>query len=279
MSPAHPRFRLTLAAHPENIALIRHALAGLAAELGASNELIDDIKTAASEAATNAILHAYSDPNEGPIEVSTNVIGGRLLEIVIRDRGIGMQPRPVTPDEPSLRVGLALIGALSDGFEIRGEEGEGTEVRIRFDLDRETRTTTNENGVRELAGDEETHISVQGPDPGGAAIPKVLELVAARSNLSLDRLSDTQLLGDFLAHWTSRATVDAQPLEVTIKEAHGSVDVRIGPLEPGLAKKMLERSTLPGLGTTLEALAGNVSIEEAERAGERCEFLTLEVRD
>lgn len=276
-----PMLRLSLPARPENIAVVRHALAGLAAELGGMPELVDDIKTAVSEAATNAIVHAYPEGEEGALEVSARVNDGRRLEIVLRDRGIGMQPRPVSMEEPSLRVGLALIGAVADGFEVRGEQGEGTEVRITFDLDRDGDGDGVYGPTRDLPLPEReaTHLAVNATEPGSAAIPKVLELLAARANLSLDRLSDTQLLGDYLSYWSSRATADSMPLEVSIVDSDGAIDVRIGPLEQGRGREMLERGTLPGLGNTLERIAENIDIEEENSEKGPVEYLTLQVRE
>lgn len=273
-----PTLRLVVSARPENVAVIRQALAGLAAELGASADLIDDLKTAVSEAATNAIVHAYPERDDGPLEVAANVIGSSL-EVLVRDNGIGMQPRPVSEQDSGLRVGLALIGAVSDGLEIHGEQDKGTEVRIRFDLAR----APGDNGIpppaAELAQGEATRVEVRGAEAGGAALPKVLELLAARANLSLDRLSDSQLIGDFLAYWNSRATVDSRPLEMTVAEADGAIEVRVGPLEPGVGRAMLEQGSLPGLGNTLQRLASRIEVNAADTPAGKAEFLSLRVSD
>lgn len=279
MTITGPTLRISVPARAENIAVIRQALAGLAAELGAEADLIDDIKTAVSEAATNVILHAYPDQAEGPLEVTATLLGQRRLEIRVRDSGIGMQPKAVATEEPSLRVGLALIGAVADGFEIRGEKDEGTEVCITFDLDRSGGAEALLGPVGDVEDVDQTRVQVRGAEPGGAAIPKVLELLAARSNLSLDRLSDTQLLGDFLAFWNSHDSRGGGTLEVAITDRDGALEVRVGPLQPGKGREMLERGDLPGLGNALERLARDVALEEAETDDGPAEYLTLEVRE
>jgi serine/threonine-protein kinase RsbW len=54
------------------------------------------------------------------------------LTIVVRDHGAGIQPRPARSEAPALGLGLPLIAALSDAFELRGSTGQGTEVRMTF---------------------------------------------------------------------------------------------------------------------------------------------------
>ena len=71
----------------------------------------------------NVVVHAYED-GEGPIEV-TATRAGENLEIIVRDEGAGFRPRPGGPRRGGLRLGLPLIAALSDGFEITGGPGRG----------------------------------------------------------------------------------------------------------------------------------------------------------
>jgi anti-sigma regulatory factor (Ser/Thr protein kinase) len=59
------------------------------------------------------------------------------LTIVVRDQGTGIQPRPAQPGAPALGLGLPLIAALSDAFELRGSAGAGTEVRMTFSYARD----------------------------------------------------------------------------------------------------------------------------------------------
>jgi anti-sigma regulatory factor (Ser/Thr protein kinase) len=54
------------------------------------------------------------------------------LTIVVRDHGAGIQPRPARAEPPALGLGLPLIAALSDAFELKGSAGQGTEVRMTF---------------------------------------------------------------------------------------------------------------------------------------------------
>jgi len=271
-----PTLRLTLPAKAENIAVIRQALGGLAAELGLAREMVDDIKTAVSEAATNVVVHAYPGLEEGPIEVLATA-GVREFEVVVRDHGIGMQPRPLASDEQSLRVGLALIGALSSGVEIRGEQGEGTQVRMSFPLDGDVAIVPGFDSEPAVVEEDQTLIAVRGAESGGAAIPKILEILAARSDLNLDRLTDVQLIGDYLSHWSSRSTVDSKPLSIVINEHTSALEIAIGPLEPGLGDRMLKDSELPGFGNTLERVVDNAVVVGRETEDGQADFLVLEI--
>ncbi len=264
---------------PENIALVRHGLAGLAEELGASPDLVDDIKTAVSEAATNAVVHGYPE-SSGPVEVAARV-AGRRLEIVVRDRGAGIQPRPLTEEETSLRVGLALIGALSDEFVVRGEDGAGTELRMIFDLDRPARTDgARPQTVPAVAGPGvgEARIAICGAEAGGAAIGRVLEMMVARADLSLERLSDAHLIGDFLSRWSEETTIDGRPLEVTVSGDDGRVEIKVGPLEPGVATQKLASNEFGGLGNTLERITDRAEVAAVETGDGPAELLVLELR-
>jgi anti-sigma regulatory factor (Ser/Thr protein kinase) len=273
-----PAMQMTVLSSPENIAVVRHGLAGLAEGLGAAPDLVDDIKTAVSEAVTNAVVHGYPE-SMGPIDVEASV-NDRRLEIVVRDRGAGIQPRPLSDEQTSLRVGLALIGALSDEFVVRGEDGSGTELRISFDLDRGERGEVEQLeplSAQSTPGENEALIAIRSSVASGAAIPKVLEMFVARADLSIERLSDAHVIGDFLSNWTSEA-VDSKPLKVAITDGEGRVEIRIGPLEPGVGTRMLESNALPGLGNTLERITDRAEINRTDTDAGPAEYLVLELR-
>ena len=125
-----PEVRLTMAARPEAVGVVRQALAGMADALDFDAAVLADMKMAVTEACTNVVVHAY-DEVAGMLEVDiiTDETG---LTIVVRDQGNGIQPRPARSEPPALGLGLPLIAALSDAFELRGSTGGGTEVRMTF---------------------------------------------------------------------------------------------------------------------------------------------------
>jgi serine/threonine-protein kinase RsbW len=65
------------------------------------------------------------------------VAGEDELTIVVRDHGTGIAPKPARTEPPALGLGLPLIAALTDAFELRGSAGQGTEVRMTFAYMRE----------------------------------------------------------------------------------------------------------------------------------------------
>lgn len=136
MTPA-PGVRITLPARPESVAVVRQALAGIADVLDLDAAVVADMKMAVSEACTNVVVHAYDD-GDGVLEVemTPEEIG---LRIEVRDHGTGIRPQVNNArDVPALGLGLPLIAALSDSFELHGTAGQGTEVRMTFTYARES---------------------------------------------------------------------------------------------------------------------------------------------
>ncbi len=119
----------TYEASPVSVADARTKLAHLAVRAGAPPSQVDAVRLAASEAMTNAVLHAYRS-GPGRIYVNATVAAGELW-IVISDDGCGLKPRA---DRPGLGLGLGLISEVSDDFAIVSRATGGTEVRIRFHL-------------------------------------------------------------------------------------------------------------------------------------------------
>ena len=108
--------QMSLPARAENVAVVRHALAGLADRIGMDAAGIADLKTVVTEACMNVVVHAYPGDEPGPLLVEA-VPELEGLTVVVRDYGLGIQPRPDV-ERPSLRIGLTLIAALSSSFEI-----------------------------------------------------------------------------------------------------------------------------------------------------------------
>jgi serine/threonine-protein kinase RsbW len=130
-----PEVRMTMPARPEGVAVVRQALAGMADALDFDAAVVADMKMAVSEACTNVVVHAYDD-SVGILEVDIRAEEDGLT-IVVRDHGSGIQPRPARSEPPALGLGLPLIAALSDAFELRGSAGSGTEVRMTFSYTRD----------------------------------------------------------------------------------------------------------------------------------------------
>src|SRR6478672_4735737 len=186
---------MSLPARAENVAVVRHALAGLADRLGMDEAGVADLKTVVTEACMNVVVHAYPDDELGLLTVEATAEEGGLT-VVVRDFGRGIQPRP-DADRPSLRIGLTLIAALSASFEIKGGLGRGTEIRMFLPL-----AARDESAEREQASEaapirsEATAMRVGPPELVGPILGRALGAVAARREISVDRLSDAMLLSD-----------------------------------------------------------------------------------
>jgi serine/threonine-protein kinase RsbW len=114
-----PEVILNMPARAEGVGVVRQALTGMADALAFDDAVLSDMKMAVTEACTNVVVHAYDDEAGD-------------LTIVVRDHGSGIQPKPARTEPPALGLGLPLIAALSDAFELRGTAGQGTEVRMTF---------------------------------------------------------------------------------------------------------------------------------------------------
>jgi anti-sigma regulatory factor (Ser/Thr protein kinase) len=115
---------------PESVPKARNVLTSFAEQAGANREQLDAVRLAASEAITNAVMHAYHRRERGAVQVSGSYVEDELW-VLIADTGGGMRPRA---NSPGLGLGLALIAQLADEFQILSLGSGGTELRMRFKL-------------------------------------------------------------------------------------------------------------------------------------------------
>ncbi len=123
-------FARSYPAVPEAVGEARRALAAFARAAGADEDQLEAIRLVASEAVTNAVLHAYRDRDPGTVHLSASYVEDELW-VLVADTGSGMQAQV---DSPGLGLGLVLIAQLSDEFQILNRGTGGTELRLRFDL-------------------------------------------------------------------------------------------------------------------------------------------------
>jgi serine/threonine-protein kinase RsbW len=264
-----PALTLRLAAQAENIAIVRQAVAGLGETANLDGSAIADLKTAVSEACMNAAIHAYEGA-AGPLEVSA-WLEEDGVRVAVRDQGVGFRPRPADVEGGPLRLGLPLIAALSDNFEISGAVGKGTEVRI-------SKRSVPDLEQPEAAPGEAVAATTLGfsrEAPVQPILARVLGALAARANLSIDRLSDMLMLGDAIS---AEAPADApgEELSISIADSAGRLELRVGPLEPGGAERLLGTMEIPGPpASSLRELATEVRTEALPEGGEQL-LITIE---
>ncbi len=120
-----------------NEGFARGAVACFAAQLDPTLEELGDIKTAVSEAVTNAIVHAYPD-TLGRVVIKARILEDNVLEISVRDWGRGIadvekarQPLYTTGGEERSGMGFTIMESFMDKLTVRSAEGKGTRVTMR----------------------------------------------------------------------------------------------------------------------------------------------------
>ena len=120
-----------------NEAFARSAVACFASQLDPTMEELGDIRTAVSEAVTNAIVHAY--PNElGLIMVRCRILKDNVLDVVIKDKGVGIadieqarRPMFTTGGTERSGMGFTIMESFMTQLEILSRPGKGTTVHMR----------------------------------------------------------------------------------------------------------------------------------------------------
>lgn len=112
--------KLEFPSRSSNEGFARAAAAAFAAQLDPNMEELGDIRTAVSEAVTNAIVHAYPD-TIGRVSMRLRILGGSTLEISVRDWGRGienvdkaMEPLYSTGGEDRSGMGFTIMGSFMD---------------------------------------------------------------------------------------------------------------------------------------------------------------------
>ena len=125
-----------------NEGFARAAAACFAAQLDPTLEEVNDIKTAVSEAVTNAIVHAYPD-TLGKILLKLRIREGGTLEIVVKDWGVGIAdveqartPLFTTGNEERSGMGFTIMESFMDTLRVRSAPGRGVVVTMARKISR-----------------------------------------------------------------------------------------------------------------------------------------------
>lgn len=120
-----------------NEGFARTAAACFAAQLDPTLEEIGDIKTAVSEAVTNAIVHGYPD-TIGRVSLKLRLYADNTLEMTVRDWGVGIEdverartPLYTTGGADRAGMGFTIMESFTDGMRVRSAPGKGTTVTLR----------------------------------------------------------------------------------------------------------------------------------------------------
>ena len=136
-SKAANEFTLEFPSRSSNEAFARSAAACFAAQMDPTLNELEDIKTAVSEAVTNAIVHAYPD-SLGKVELKLRLYPGNELEILVRDWGVGIPdvekartPLFTTGNEERSGMGFTIMESFMDSVKVKSIPNKGTTVTMR----------------------------------------------------------------------------------------------------------------------------------------------------
>lgn len=125
-----------------NEAFARSTVACFAAQLDPTLEELGDIRTAVSEAVTNCIVHAYPD-TMGTIMLRCRILKDNTLDIVIKDRGVGildleqaLRPMFTTGGSERSGMGFTIMESFMTSFEVTSAPNKGTTVHMRRKIQR-----------------------------------------------------------------------------------------------------------------------------------------------
>jgi len=240
-----PSVSLEMESSPETLTLVRGALGGLAEGLNLDPELLDDIKTAVSEACNNVVMHAYGE-GSGPLSVALYV-GPDTIEVLVRDQGSGIAL--LTPSDDRLQgVGIPIIRALAHQTAFRPVPSGGTEVWMEFQGRRDgellyrepTQAAVEDGWGQRLEGD--AVVSLSPVSFIGGVLGRLARALAARARFSLDRFSDVYLVTDALAAHAMQAASSSR-IAFGIATGPRHLELTLGPLRSGGSGELMTDSS------------------------------------
>jgi anti-sigma regulatory factor (Ser/Thr protein kinase) len=252
--------QMSLPARAENVAVVRHALAGLGEEIGMDEAAIADLKTVVTEACMNVVVHAYQgDPGPLTVEAEPDTEG---MTVVVRDTGVGIQPR-ADVEQSSLRLGLSLIAALSSSFSISGGVNRGTEIAMRLPLQGKGPGEDGDGARATIEPPSDaTEIVVGRSELLAPVLARVVGALAARRDLSIDRLSDAVLVTDAIAAAAPGSFSDGA-VRLALADGEDGIELRLGPMQDGAAERIRAALAVPDVGGSLEALADELVVDDS----------------
>ena len=233
-----PTVRLDLESRPQTLTIVRGMLAGVAELLTIDPELLDDLKTAVSEACNNVVLHAYGgDP--GPMGVRLFAEPDRI-RVTVEDQGVGM---PAAAADRADGIGLSVIRALADEVTLLPGPQGGTQVQMDFAAQRAGRTLfqrpseagPDDGWVRE--GDDEIVVSLSPVSLLTGVLGRLARTLAATAHFSLDRFSDVYLVTDTLAAHAATAAAGLR-IDARLAAAERRLELAVGPFRSGTGERL-----------------------------------------
>lgn len=137
------QMKLEFPKRSENESFARVAVAAFVAPLDPTVEELTEIKTAVSEAVSNAVIHAYKEDEDGLVTVECMIDGDRRVTIIVSDNGIGIEDVELAreplytsmPGEERSGMGFTVMESFMDKLDVESAPGEGTKVTMIKNLD------------------------------------------------------------------------------------------------------------------------------------------------
>ena len=133
---------LTFLSRSANEGFARTAAACFLAQLDPTLDEVNDVKTAVSEAVTNAIVHGYPE-TLGKITLRLRLFADHTMEIMVKDGGVGIPdvdrartPLFTTGNDERSGMGFTIMESFMDGMKVRSKVGKGTTVILRKKISR-----------------------------------------------------------------------------------------------------------------------------------------------
>jgi anti-sigma regulatory factor (Ser/Thr protein kinase) len=256
-----PTVRLDLESKPQTLTIVRGMLGGVAEVLAIDPELLDDLKTAVSEACNNVVTHAY--PGEtGPMGVRL-FVGARRVRVVVEDHGIGVSPEAA---ERSDGIGLPVIRALAEEVSVLPGPAGGTRVQMDFAAERAGRPLLQLPKVAgpddgwERRDEDEILVSLSPVTLLTGVLGRLARTLAATAHFSLDRFSDVYLVTDTIAAHATKAAAGLR-IGARLSAADRRLELAVGPFRAG-ASALLSSPRDDPSPSPLALLSDEVSVRQ-----------------
>ena len=128
--------KVTFLSRSANEGFARAAVAAFAAQLDPAVDELADLRTAVSEAVTNAIVHGYPD-RLGTVTLTVRLYENGKIQVQVKDKGRGipdvakaMEPLYTTGGEERSGLGFSVMESFTDRVRVRSAVGKGTAVTL-----------------------------------------------------------------------------------------------------------------------------------------------------
>ena len=279
MTSDAPIVGLHAQSRPQTLTIVRGMLSGIAEELAMDPELLDDLKTAVSEACNNVVLHAYAG-GPGPMDVRVFVDGdGEGIRVSVGDQGVGVREPSLVSADGSGGLGVSVMQALASDVRMTARPGGGTEVLMRFDGSRDDQplfrapapAAVEHRATERGAAEDEVTVTVSPVALLSPVLGRIARALAATAHFSLDRFSDVYLVTDALGAHADHAAAGGR-ITAMVRASERRLALALGPFRRGTGR------LLEGLAPSpLSVLADEVTVSECDE-GDAVELVVLDRR-